>query len=161
LAALLGKQRGLAVHIFDRNRDGVKPALAEDLGATYHVDFAELDALQPDIVLECTGSTAVVQEVFGRSGPSGIVCLASVTAPGHKAEIDLGQLNRSMVLDNDTIFGTVNANRAHYQLAAEALGRADRDWLGKLITRRVPLDHWAEALDRRKTDIKVVIDFAL
>src|SRR4051794_14587665 len=31
LAALLGKQRGLAVHIFDRNRDGVKPALAEDL----------------------------------------------------------------------------------------------------------------------------------
>ncbi len=159
LAALLGKQRGLDVHVFDRNREGVKPALAEELGATYHADFAELDGLKPDIVMECTGSTAVVQQVLGRTGPSGIVCLASVTAPGHTAEIDLGLLNRTMVLDNEAIFGTVNANRTHYQMAADALAGADQGWLGKLITRRVPLDHWAEALDRRKTDIKVVIDF--
>ena len=30
-----------------------------------------------------------------------------------------------------------------------------------MITRRVPLERWSEALERRPGDIKVVIDFAL
>ena len=38
---------------------------------------------------------------------------------------------------------------------------ADRTWLGRLITRRVPLERWSEALEYRKGDIKVVIDFTL
>ena len=58
-----------------------------------------------------------------------------------------------------SVFGAVNANRLHYEMAADALARADKDWLGRLITRRVPLDRWSEALERRPGDIKVVIDF--
>jgi hypothetical protein len=64
------------------------------------------------------------------------------------------------VLDNDTVFGSVNANRQHYEIAADALKRADRTWLGGLITRRVPIDQWADALERRAGDIKTVVDFA-
>jgi glucose 1-dehydrogenase len=45
-------------------------------------------------------------------------------------------------------------------MAAEALARADQDWLRRLITRRVPLERFSEALEHRKGDIKVVIDFA-
>ena len=56
-----------------------------------------------------------------------------------------------MVLDNDAMFGTVNANRAHYAMAADALARADQDWLARLITRRVPLARFAEALEHRPT----------
>ena len=55
-----------------------------------------------------------------------------------------------MVLDNDVVFGTVNANRRHYEMAADALARADKRWLGRLITRRVPLERWSEALERRR-----------
>jgi hypothetical protein len=29
----------------------------------------------------------------------------------------------------------------------------------RLITRRVPLDRWSEALEHRRGDIKVIIDF--
>ena len=64
-----------------------------------------------------------------------------------------------MVLENNVVFGTVNANRRHYQMAADALARADQHWLGRLITRTVPLEHWGEALEHRKGDIKVVVDF--
>ena len=64
-----------------------------------------------------------------------------------------------MVLDNDVVFGTVNANRRHYEMAADALARADQRWLGRLITRRVPLERWSEALEHRRGDIKVIIDF--
>ena len=58
------------------------------------------------------------------------------------------------------VFGTVNANRRHYEAAAAALARADRAWLSRLITRRVPLARCAEAFEHRKGDIKVIVDFA-
>ena len=63
------------------------------------------------------------------------------------------------MLDNDVVFGSVNANRRHYEMAADALARADKNWLRQLITRRVCLEHWSEALQDRPDDIKVVIDF--
>ncbi|HCU49310.1 MAG TPA: theronine dehydrogenase, partial [Micromonosporaceae bacterium] len=50
--------------------------------------------------------------------------------------------------------------RRHYELAAQALMRADRGWLEQMITRRVPLERYNEALERRSDDVKVVIDFA-
>ena len=64
------------------------------------------------------------------------------------------------MLENLVVFGTVNANRRHYEAAADALGRADRGWLRELITRRVPLDRWQEALERRPDDVKVVVELA-
>ena len=45
-------------------------------------------------------------------------------------------------------------------MAADALAQADKGWLEQLITRRVPLERWSEALEHRRGDIKVVIDFA-
>ena len=60
--------------------------------------------------------------------------------------------------ENDLVFGSVNANRRHYEAAAEALADADNDWLGRLITRRVALESWHEALTREPDDIKVVVE---
>jgi hypothetical protein len=37
---------------------------------------------------------------------------------------------------------------------------ADRDWLSGLITRRVPLERWSEALEHRDGDIKTIIEFS-
>jgi glucose 1-dehydrogenase len=99
-----------------------------------------------------------VGAVLGRTAPGGIVCLLSVTA-SRMMDLDIGLLNRKMVLDNDVIFGTVNANRSHYEAAAQALAQADKAWLERLITRRVPLPRWSEALEHRRGDIKVIIDF--
>jgi threonine dehydrogenase-like Zn-dependent dehydrogenase len=158
LAALMGTQRGLKMHVLDRAKDGAKPELARALGAVYHV--GDLGELRPDIVIECTGAGAVVLDAMGRTAPGGIVCLAGVSSGGHKIDFDVGDLNRGMVLENDTVFGSVNANRRHYHAAAEALVKADKDWLNRLITRRVPLDRWREAFAPRPDDIKVVVDFA-
>jgi threonine dehydrogenase-like Zn-dependent dehydrogenase len=157
LAALLAKQRGFELHILDRHETGPKPQLAHDLGATYHT--GDLGTLEPDVVIECTGAGSVVLDAIGRTAPDGIVCLAGVSSGGHKIDFDVGQLNRSMVLENDLVFGSVNANRRHYQAAAEALAKADKSWLARLITRRVPLDRWKEAFERRADDVKAVLDF--
>ena len=62
------------------------------------------------------------------------------------------------MLENDVVFGSVNANLGHYALALEALGRADIAWLERLITRRVPLERFAEVVEARPDDVKVVLD---
>jgi threonine dehydrogenase-like Zn-dependent dehydrogenase len=161
LAALLGAQRGLDVHVLDRHAEGTKVDLVRRLGGTYQTGGLEIiDRLRPDILMECTGAPAVIVEVLGRTAPAGIVCLVGVTAPGQEFSLDVGLVNRTLVLENDAIFGAVNANRKHYEIAADALQRADRAWLGRLITRRVPVDQWTDAAQRRPGDIKVVIDFA-
>jgi len=69
-------------------------------------------------------------------------------------------MNRTAVLENDVVFGTVNANRRHYEEAAKALAKADKDWLGRLINRRHPLEDYATAFEHHDGDVKVVIDIA-
>ncbi|HEY3640352.1 MAG TPA: glucose 1-dehydrogenase [Xanthobacteraceae bacterium] len=162
LAALMGAQRALDVHLLDHQTDANKADLVRQLGGSYHTGGIEIvDRLRPDILMECTGAPALIAEILGRTAPAGIVCLVGVTAPGHEVKLDIGRVNRTLVLDNDTVFGVVNANREHYEIAADALKRADRSWLGRLITRRVPVDRWTDAVARRPGDIKVVIDFAI
>jgi len=160
LAALIGAQRGLDVHVLDHNDRGPKRVIVGELGATFHVgSIPDLDGFKPDIVMECTGVPSVVRDTFGCTAPDGIVCLLGVSAPGHAFDVDIGSVNRTMVLDNDTVFGSVNANRKHYEDAVAALERADRNWLGRLITRRVPAEQWTLALAQQPGDIKVVVDF--
>src|SRR3954466_12230185 len=156
MAALMGMQRELEVHVLDRNKSGPKPALVEELGAKYHSQFPRLVF---DVVVECTGAPGVIVQAVSGSAPGGIVCLTGLGGGQHVASFDVATLNQSMVLENRVVFGSVNANLRHYHGAAEALARAKRSWLDSIITRRVPLDHWPEAYERREGDVKTVLQF--
>ncbi|MEV4758719.1 glucose 1-dehydrogenase [Micromonospora sp. NPDC049559] len=159
LAALLASQRGLTVHVLDRATEGPKPTLVAALGATYHTGpVHELD-FAPDVVLECTGAPTVVLDAMCQAGPNGIVCLTGVSSGGRTIDFDAGALNRQLVLENNVVFGSVNANRRHWQLAAEALATANPDWLQSIITRRLPVESYADAYTPGSDDIKVVLDF--
>jgi threonine dehydrogenase-like Zn-dependent dehydrogenase len=161
LAALIGAQRGLEIHVLDHRDSMEKRRIVEGIGGTFHLEsLAELADLKPDILMECTGAPAVVRDAFGLTAPGGVVCLVGVSAPGQDVDLDLGQINRTMVLDNDTVFGSVNANRKHYQDAVAVLQRADKQWLAKLITRRVPVEQWTQSIEEQPDDIKVVVDFS-
>jgi threonine dehydrogenase-like Zn-dependent dehydrogenase len=160
LAALMGVQRGMDVHVLDRAEEGLKPELVRDLGATYDTgSVAELaEDMQPDVIVECTGVAQLVIDAMQHNAPGAVVCLTGV-APQRSLNIDVGALNNEVVLENDVVFGSVNANRRHFEQAGEALRRADPSWLGRLITRRVPLERWKDALDKGEDDIKTVIEF--
>jgi threonine dehydrogenase-like Zn-dependent dehydrogenase len=159
LAALLGVQRGLEVHVLDRVDAGPKPALVRRLGAEYHSGGLD-DVPEPDIVIECTGAAALVMGVMERSSSAGIVCLTGVSSGGRTIEVDVGAANRQIVLENDVVFGSVNANRSHYQAAVGALEAADHGWLTSLITRHVPLSSWVDGLEGGEDDVKVVVDLS-
>ncbi len=160
LAALMARQRGLETHVLDLVTDGPKPALVAGLGAEYHVGTIQDSCPAPDVIVECTGVGALVLDAIGHSAPAGIVCLTGISSGARTLEVDATGLNRRLVLENDVVFGSVNANRRHYTAAVQALEAADRTWLARLVTRRIPIDHWADALEPRPNDVKVVLQLA-
>jgi threonine dehydrogenase-like Zn-dependent dehydrogenase len=159
LAAMLGVQRGLDVHVLDRVRGGVKPKLVHELGAHYH--WADMDAVtdrvRPDVVIEATGVPRLIFGAIAGTAAYGIVCLTGVSSSGRALRVDAGELNRDLVLENDAVVGSVNANLRHYAQAADALAAAELAWLEQLVTRRVPLDRFEEAFAGKDDDVKVVL----
>ena len=158
LAALLGRQRGLDVHVLDRVPSGPKPEIVRALGATYHTSAAEL-GFEPDVVVECTGVGQVIADAIRAVASGGVVCLTGVGHGGATAGLATADVAAAMVLRNNVLVGSVNANRRHWYRAGEALARADRTWLARLVTRREPPAAFARALDRGPDDIKVVVEF--
>jgi threonine dehydrogenase-like Zn-dependent dehydrogenase len=66
----------------------------------------------------------------------------------------------NVVLRNNVVVGSVNANKRHWYKAGQVLARADAAWLAGLVTRREPPEEFRRALKRQADDIKVVIQFA-
>src|SRR5918994_3650150 len=161
LAALMGEQRGLETHVLDRAGEGIKPEVVKALGAHYHSgDITEVSKVcSPDVVVECTGVAELVAGAMRHTAQGAVVCLTGVAA-SRNLSVDIGALNNELVHENDVVFGSVNANRRHFEQAVRSLREADPDWLGRLITRTVPLDRWPEALEKGGEDIKVVVQFA-
>lgn len=160
LAALIGVQHGLDVHVLDRVTSGPKPELVKALGARYHsTSVADVD-FEPDIIIECTGVGQVVAESILKVGAGGTVCLTGVGSGGARAGAAIADVAAGAVLRNNVIVGSVNANKRHWYKAGQVLARADRTWLAGLITRREKPGNFMQALERKPDDIKVVIQFA-
>lgn len=155
LAALLGVQRGLEVHVVDRVTEGRKPDLVTTLGATYYSDLADVTA-DVDVAIECTGVAQLIWECARRAS---VTVLAGISGEHDPVPLDPGVFD-GMVLGNKAVVGTVNAGLPDYVAAAGALSDASRPWLNGLITRRVPLDRFTDALVKEKDDVKVVVDLA-
>ena len=92
-------------------------------------------------------STELAQQVVAERGLEKIGLIWEVKKPPRH------------ILENRVVFGSVNANRRHYETAAQALARADRAWLERVITRRLPLENFQEAYARSGDDVKTVLVF--
>jgi threonine dehydrogenase-like Zn-dependent dehydrogenase len=148
LAALIGRQLGMAVHVLDRVETGLKPELVLALGATYHSCSVADIRFEPDVIMECTGVGQVISESISVIGASGILCLTGLGHGGSVPKIATADVASSAVL-----------KKRHWYKAGESLARADSSWLARLITRREEPENFKQALDRKPDDIKVVIQF--
>jgi len=158
LAAAVARLPGLEVHVLDRVESGPKPELVRALGATYHTGSVLDIGFEPDVIVECTGVGSVIADSIRQVAAGGVVCLTGVGAGGiaPRATADMAA---AAVLKNNVIVGSVNANKRHWYRANERLGRLDRTWLSRLITRYEKPENFKEALERKPDDIKVVIQF--
>jgi threonine dehydrogenase-like Zn-dependent dehydrogenase len=149
LAALVGKQHGLEVHVLDRVESGPKPELVRALGATYHTGTVGNVGFEPDVIVECTGVGQVIADAIQAVAPGGVVCLTGVGSGGRTVGLATADVASNVVLRNNVVVGSVNANKRHWYKAGQVLARADPSWLARLVTRREPSQQFMRALERQ------------
>jgi hypothetical protein len=72
------------------------------------------------------------KRAIGHLSLGGVTQVGGGGAPGRSFNVDLGSVNRTLVLGNERMFASVNAN------AVAAPQQASKVRLGRLIMRRVP-----------------------
>jgi Zn-dependent alcohol dehydrogenase len=87
----------------------------------------------------------------------GIVCLTGISSAGRPVRLDAGDLNRSLVLENDVVVGSFDANSTTTP-RPHKLATADLRRLQRLISRRLPLESFREAFRLVDEDSEVVLD---
>ena len=118
-----------------------------------------------DIIVEATGVPKLAFNLLDALARDGIYVLVGV--PGKEREISIpgAELLRRMVLNNQVLFGSVNAARTHFQLAIDELLCAHFRWgqqLERLITNLYPSTQYEQALtEHDPNEIKVVVDWAV
>jgi threonine dehydrogenase-like Zn-dependent dehydrogenase len=103
-------------------------------------------------VIEAAGDAQLMADALALVRRSGIVCLLGIDGRDQRVALDGRILGVDMILENRVVFGSVNAHRSDWRDGVAALDRARERWPGALealVTRRVPLDRFEEALDNR------------
>jgi threonine dehydrogenase-like Zn-dependent dehydrogenase len=168
LAAAAAANRGLRTIVVGREPEtDARAQVAPKLGAEYlscaNLPLANLpQKLGPlDLIVECTGSSTVVFTAMQILAADGILCLLSVTG-GDKQELEpTARINQELVLHNNVVFGSVNANPRHYRRGIRdlvAIERRHPGALASLITRRLPWTEYNAWFSQRAPGIKTTLE---
>ena len=126
------------------------------------LDHKLADEIGPiDIIFEATGYSPLAFDAMDTVAPNGIVCLSGVSGGGRTIQVSADHLNLELVLGNRVVFGTVNANRRHFEAGAKHLSEIEARWPGlltRIITTRIPMERFAEGVQRRPGDVKTVVE---
>jgi threonine dehydrogenase-like Zn-dependent dehydrogenase len=128
--------------------------LIEQSGARYvstrDADLSELGTF--DLVVEAAGNAQLVAQALGCLRRSGVACILGLDPREQQVELDGQVLAVDLVLQNNVVFGSVNAHRLDWLAAVADLERARERWpeaLQQFVGLRVPLDRFAEAFEHR------------
>jgi threonine dehydrogenase-like Zn-dependent dehydrogenase len=170
LGAMALAASGFAVFVYSREpAPNPKSELVESFGATYVSSMRtspEQLAAQVgniDVVYEAAGASSVAFDLMRVLGANGVFVFTGV--PGRKApiQLDADLLMKRLVLNNQVVFGTVNADRSAFEAAIAHLGEFRSRWPGvpeALITGRFPIERHGELLCGAGGGIKNVIAVA-
>jgi threonine dehydrogenase-like Zn-dependent dehydrogenase len=170
LAAAVLRTRGLRTVVVGREPQSDQRAqIALQLGAEYmSVEKSSLLDLPkqigpPDIVIEATGSARVVFEAMEILGPNGVLCLLSVTGGSGVHEEPIDRINQKLVLGNQVVFGSVNANPRHFAMGVKDFVTIEKKWPGvlrRLLTNRIPWHDYKSWFIERGPGIKSTLEIS-
>jgi glucose 1-dehydrogenase len=169
LGTLLLRSRGLeVVTVARRPGPHAISRLIDASGARYAAtrdrSLAEIAAGLPpvDLIFEATGVPDLAFDAMEALGNNGVLVLLSLTGGDETKDLPIARLNRSFVLGNKVMVGSVNSSREHFEMAVDDLGRFERLWPGlaeQLITRRIHgFDDPAQIAAEVEGGIKTVIE---
>jgi threonine dehydrogenase-like Zn-dependent dehydrogenase len=115
-----------------------------------------------DLIYEAAGATGVVFDVIRHLGLNGVIVFTGIPAPEKSLPVQADQLMRDIVLKNQIVVGTVNADPQAIANAIRDLGAFKRRWgnsVRDVITTRHRIDAYRDVLLGRAQGIKNVISF--
>jgi glucose 1-dehydrogenase len=163
---------GFNTYVYSRSKaPNPKSELLESIGAKYISSLSESPEQLAkrvgniDLIYEAIGVSDVSFDVMRVLGQNGVFVFTGIPAPGSTIPVMGNELMRNVVLKNQAIVGTVNADRAAFQGAIRDLGIFLERWpdaLKSLITGRYTIDNYRDLLlgDKDRNSIKNVISFA-
>ncbi|MGH9327704.1 MAG: glucose 1-dehydrogenase, partial [Terriglobia bacterium] len=170
LAAAVLRVRGLKTFIVGRETEtDLRAQLAESVEADYlPIDGLAITDLPKktgplDIVIEATGVSSVVFGAMQILAPDGILCLLSVTG-GHAIRPEpTDRINQDLVLGNNVVFGSVNANPRHFQKGVEDFQSIEKSYPGmlpKLITSQLDWKDYGKWFGQKRSGIKTTLEIS-
>jgi glucose 1-dehydrogenase len=117
---------------------------------TRDTELSELGTF--DLVVEAAGDAHSTAQALGLLRRSGVACILGLDPRKQKLEIDGTVLGVDLILQNQVLFGSVNAQRRDWLAAVADLDRARERWpeaLQQFVNLRVPLDRFDEAFEHR------------
>lgn len=171
LGAMLLKANGFNTFVYSRSRKpNPKAALVESFGVPYiSAEDETPDQLAArvgniDLVYEGLGTGQISFDVLRVLGQNGIFIFTGIPFPKPPAPVQADTIMRNIVLKNQAIVGTVNADRAAFQNAIRDLGVFKERWAGALnstITGRYSVESYRDLLlgSKDRNSIKNVITF--
>jgi threonine dehydrogenase-like Zn-dependent dehydrogenase len=169
LGAMTCVLNGFDTYVYSRSpKPNDKAALVESFGAKY-ISIAECSPAQLaervgniDLVYEAVGVAKTSFDVMMHLGLNGVFVFTGIPGPEGHVTLEGNQLMRNLVLKNQVIIGTVNADKAAFQAAIRDLGEFKKRWpqaLAKVISARHPVENFRDLLTGKATGIKNVIAF--
>jgi threonine dehydrogenase-like Zn-dependent dehydrogenase len=167
LGAMALVVNGFKTYVYSRMAEpNAKADLVNSIGAKYvsalQVPVKEFaKTVGPvDLVYEALGVANITFDVLKILGLNGVFVFTGI--PPHKPAIPVEAdiLMRDMVLKNQVIVGTVNADRPAFEGAIRDLGIFKKRWpkaIASVISGRFPIDSYRELLLGKATGIKNVI----
>jgi threonine dehydrogenase-like Zn-dependent dehydrogenase len=160
-------ESGFQTFVYSREATGgPRSKVVEGFGSRYlsaeDVAVDDLDGLLNgiDIVYEATGASALAFRVLKVLGTNGVFVFTGVPGRKHPVEIETGTIMRNLVLKNQVLFGTVNADASAFESAAGRLKRCLQKWphaVHLLISKRWPLEEVPKLLTEQVPGIKHVV----
>ena len=161
---------GFETYVYSRSpAPNPKAELVEAVGARYlstrDVSVTELAELvgKIDLVYEGIGVAELSFQVLEVLGLNGVFVFTGIPAPKAPVSLNAEQLMRNLVLKNQVVLGTVNADREAFQNAIRDLEIFMQRWpdpLRAIISGRHKPEAYRDLLLGRPTGIKNIIAFA-
>jgi threonine dehydrogenase-like Zn-dependent dehydrogenase len=168
LAAAVLRVRGLRTVVVGREAPtDLRAQIAKQLGAEYvcvankTLPDVPKETGYPDIVIEATGVSRVVFDAMEILGPNGVLCLLSVTGGDTMNAEPIDLINQRLVLGNQVVFGSVNANPRHFKQGVKDFVTIQKKWPGamsRLLTNKIPWQDHKTWFSERGSGIKSTLE---
>jgi threonine dehydrogenase-like Zn-dependent dehydrogenase len=167
LGAMAMIVNGFETYVYSRSPEpNPKAALVNSIGARYISSVTTPTAEfrrkvgNIDLVYEGVGAADIAFDVLKILGLNGVFVFTGIPAHKPAIPIEADSLMRQLVLMNQAIIGTVNADHAAFESAIRDLAVFKQRWpqaLRSVITGRFPMESYRELLLGKAQGIKNVI----